>query len=281
MCRSDKQFISQIDAAIVVPLVLAAVIPFCIEVVLAMLCGMWQRSTRRRKDYTGKSFRLGRWLCCACQKCRCCVVQMNCYMCDRDARSAAAGTIATTLTDAELAAKITGKVSHPVQVRTKEWNSKHRGHYDAADDIIIQSMLEPIDLKGEFTKQCSLVMLTIMWTIVFRWAPLVIMLIVELRGKSDFVRLTKYARRPIPVRPNDSDATGGTLELRTRATNQPRHCCHRLGLTNGMHWNRASFLASLSDVRRVHPRGALVLHHHRSARSICNTLGREKLLAAE
>lgn len=211
MCRSDKQFISQIDAAIVVPLVLAAVIPFCIEFVLVVLCGMWQRSTRRRNDYTGKSFWLGRRLCCACQKCRCCIVQMNCYMCDRAAQSAAAGTVATTLTDAELAEKITGKVSQPVLVRTKEWNSKHRGLYDAADEIIIQSMLEPIDLKGEFTKQASLVMMAIMWTIVFPFAPLVIMLIVEFRMKSDFVRLTKFARRPIPVKPNDSDATGGTL----------------------------------------------------------------------
>ena len=111
----------------------------------------------------------------------------------------------------KLAEKITGKVSQPVLVRTKEWNSKHRGLYDAADEIIIQSMLEPIDLKGEFTKQASLVMMAIMWTIVFPFAPLVIMLIVEFRMKSDFVRLTKFARRPIPVKRNDSDATGGTL----------------------------------------------------------------------
>ena len=33
--------------------------------------------------------------------------------------------------------------------------------------------------------------------------------ILEFRLKSDFIRLTKYSRRPIPVKPQNSDATGG------------------------------------------------------------------------
>ena len=142
---------------------------------------------------------------------------MNCFMCDSTAQSVVAGSSATTIDDKELAAQITAKVSHAVSVRTKEWNSKHRGQYAGADEIILESMLEPIDLSNEFKKQCFMVMLVSMYSIVMARVSLVVLIVVELRMKTDFYRLTKFARRPIPVKPQDDDATGGECcSCRTR-----------------------------------------------------------------
>ncbi len=152
---------------------------------------------------------------------------MNCFMCDSTAQSDVAGTPATTIDDEELAAKITAKVSHPVRVRTKEWNSKHRGQYEGADEIILESMLEPINLADEFKKQSFMVMLVSMYSIVMAQVSLVALIVVELRMKTDFYRLTKFARRPIPVKPQDDDATGGeccsfrTRHVRARSPHLP------------------------------------------------------------
>lgn len=134
---------------------------------------------------------------------------MDCFMCDSVAKSGAAETCATEIGDEQLANKINEKVSHPIQVRTKEWNSKNRDQYAAVDDIILESMLDTIDIRNEFNKQCVIISIVCMYSIVWSHITGIMIAIVELRHYCDFVRLTKYARRPVPVKPQNDDATGG------------------------------------------------------------------------
>ena len=214
----DKQFINEIDLAIAVPLIIAQCVVMIFEYVMPMLCTAWWRSSRREEEYRGKK-RCSR-CCCLCRRCKCCIAQMNCYMCDEDAKSKGVfwtKDSAVERDDDKLAMAISSKLkegkknpkSHEVTVRRKAWSSKHRGHYKAVDDIIMQSQLDPIDLTTEYRKLCILIFSVVMWSIVWPFVPFLAYLLLEFRMQSDFTRLTRFARRPIPVKPKGHDATGG------------------------------------------------------------------------
>lgn len=175
----DKRFINEIDMAISVPLVIAHSIVMLIEFVLPMLCTTWWKTNRKQDIAYGharvaKTMACGRRCFCICRRCKCCIASMNCFMCDEDAMSKAQlGRPAVAISDSALAARMSSSASSGnVEVRTKAWSSKHQGHYYAADDLILESMLEPIVLTTEYRKLCILIWSVSMWSIVFPWVPL-------------------------------------------------------------------------------------------------------------
>lgn len=91
-------------------------------------------------------------------------------------------------------------------------------HFDAqfgifqvhsADDIIVESMLDPLDLPNEYRKVCIVVLLVCMWTGVQSLIPIIGWISLLIRFKFNFIRLVTYAKRPVPSTPNSSDMTGG------------------------------------------------------------------------
>ena len=58
-----------------------------------------------------------------------------------------------------------------------------------------------IDLPSEYRKICIVSLMVAMWTIVLPFAPLVGYTALLVRFKFNFVRLTKFSRRPIPKKP--------------------------------------------------------------------------------
>ena len=79
----------------------------------------------------------------------------------------------------------------------------------SADDIIVESMLDPLDLPNEYRKVCIIVVLVCMWTGVQSLIPLIGWIVLLIRFKFNFIRLVTYAKRPVPSTPNSSDMTGG------------------------------------------------------------------------
>jgi hypothetical protein len=79
----------------------------------------------------------------------------------------------------------------------------------SADDIIVESMLDPLDLPNEYRKVCLIVLLVCMWTGVNLLIPLIGWCSLLIRFKFNFIRLVTYAKRPVPQTPNSSDSTGG------------------------------------------------------------------------
>jgi hypothetical protein len=144
-----------------------------------MLCTTWWKTNRKQDIAYGharvaKTMACGRRCFCICRRCKCCIASMNCFLCDEDAMSKAQlGRPAVAISDSALAARMSSSASSGnVEVRTKAWSSKHRGHYYAADDLILESMLEPIVLTTEYRKLCILIWSVSMWSIVFPWVKL-------------------------------------------------------------------------------------------------------------
>ena len=78
-----------------------------------------------------------------------------------------------------------------------------------ADDIIVESMLDPLDLPNEYRKVCIISLLVCMWSGVNLLVPVIGWFALLTRFKFNFIRLAKYTRRPVPHKPDSHDATGG------------------------------------------------------------------------
>ena len=88
-------------------------------------------------------------------------------------------------------------------------DSKSKGLNGEADAIIIESMLEKLDMPNEYRKICIVILFVMMWSVVMPWLALIGYVVLMLRFKFNFVKLTHYNRRPIPRKPATTDPTGG------------------------------------------------------------------------
>lgn len=79
----------------------------------------------------------------------------------------------------------------------------------SADEIIVESMLDPLDLPNEYRKVSIIVLLVCMWSGVQHIIPLIGWCSLFIRFKFNFIRLVTFARRPVPHAHATDDSTGG------------------------------------------------------------------------
>jgi hypothetical protein len=205
----DKRYKNQINQMILVPMVLSLLAPMLFEYLLPLACSSWQRSNRQAKRKGGLWCRC----CCSiCHCCRCCVLMWNCFLCDDDQgtrRKPRLPAFPDELDDDELARLISEEVRGAHIRCTSARQNVDKDGLQRADAIIVESMLDPLDLPNEYRKICIINLFVGMWTIVMPYLPVAAWIICLMRWKFNFVRLTKYSRRPIPKKPTGRDATGG------------------------------------------------------------------------
>ena len=176
--------------------------------------------------------------CCSlCRMCRCCVLMCNCFMCDNDrgtSKSLPEPALPDEFDDEMLAKAATEMIQKygrdirleklkelevSLHARSVEADDEENGEETAtagavqglhkADDIIVESMLDPLDLPNEYRKVCMISLLVCMWSGVNLLVPLIGWFALLTRFKFNFIRLAKYTRRPVPHKPTSSDSTGG------------------------------------------------------------------------
>ena len=205
----------QLSQMIVVPMTVSLIIPVLIPMLLSLMCSKWYRSNRRH----GRRSRVMRVCCCRGEsysedsrkkKRSRCVRVMNCFMCDDDqGTSSATNAPALDIDDTSLSEELSQALDADIGVWSDPWHAKE---YSAADEIIMESMLEPFRESDVYARLTYTVLVTSMWTIVMPILPLVAWVLMTASFKfSLFMRFTKFSRRPVPRSLSQDDSTGGYL----------------------------------------------------------------------
>ena len=84
--------------------------------------------------------------------------------------------------------------SHRVLIGTGALNEtcmqmEHQFH--AADEIILESMLDTLDIPSEYNRICIWIFEVSMFTIAFPYLPLIVCALLAIKFRTDFLRLTK------------------------------------------------------------------------------------------
>lgn len=228
----DKRFKNQVGDMITVPLTLSLFFPLLFEFLMPSLCACWQRTNRRPKRPNVKRLNCCARCCCwMCHCCRCCIVMCNCFMCDEDAKRVGKHrkSALPELEDAsdnldpdKARQKADEKLRDMLNEDREEMKEDMKKHMtegeklyledeitfhvdrskselddplDKADELIIESMLDPLDLPNEYRKICIILLLTAMWTIVMPFMPVIGWIAITCRYKvSTLDQLSRYAR---------------------------------------------------------------------------------------
>ena len=136
--------------------------------------------------------------------------------------------ISKRITHPAQVAELTERLGVPVECRTKPWSQKIVRHADsslvptdgtsialshrvligadtldvetcmqrehqlhAADEIILESMLDTLDIPSEYNRICIWIFEVSMFTIAFPYLPLIVCALLAIKFRTDFLRLTK------------------------------------------------------------------------------------------